>query len=87
MFRKARHMHFVGIGGSGMNGIAEVLINLGYPVSGSDLVSNPATRRLAKLGARIHKGHRLSNLKEADVVVISSAVRPDNPEVVEARRL
>ncbi len=87
MFRKARHLHFVGIGGSGMSGIAEVLINLGYPVSGSDLVSNPATRRLAKLGARIHKGHRLSNLKEADVVVISSAVRPDNPEVVEARRL
>lgn len=87
MFRKARHLHFVGIGGSGMSGIAEVLVNLGFPVSGSDLAANPATRRLTKLGARIHKGHRLSNLKEADVVVISSAVRPDNPEVVEARRL
>ncbi|MBD3867857.1 MAG: UDP-N-acetylmuramate--L-alanine ligase [Acidobacteria bacterium] len=87
MFRKARHLHFVGIGGTGMSGIAEVLVNLGYPVSGSDLSSNPATRRLKKMGARIHKGHRLSNLREADVVVISSAVRPDNPEVVEARRL
>ena len=87
MFRKARHMHFVGIGGTGMSGIAEVLVNLGYPVSGSDLSSNPATRRLKKMGARIHKGHRLSNLREADVVVTSSAVKPDNPEVVEARRL
>ena len=87
MFRKARHLHFVGIGGSGMSGIAEVLINLGYPVSGSDLSISPATRRLKKIGARVHKGHRPSNLREADVVVISSAVHQDNPEVVEARKL
>ncbi len=87
MFRKARQMHFVGIGGTGMSGIAEVLLNLGYPVSGSDLTVNPATRRLKRMGARVHKGHRPSNLREADVVVISSAVRPDNPEVVEARKL
>jgi len=86
MFRKARHLHFVGIGGTGMSGIAEVLINLGYPVSGSDLAVNQATRRLRKLGARIHKGHRPSNLRDADVVIISSAVHEDNPEVVEARR-
>jgi len=87
MFRKARHLHFVGIGGSGMSGIAEVLLNLGYPVSGSDLSISPATRRLKKMGARVHKGHRPSNLREADVVVISSAVHQDNPEVVEARKL
>ncbi len=86
MFRKARHLHFVGIGGSGMSGIAEVLVNLGYPVSGSDLVSSPATRRLKKLGARVHRGHRAEHVGDADVVVISSAVRKDNPEVVEARR-
>jgi UDP-N-acetylmuramate--alanine ligase len=86
MFRKARRLHFVGVGGSGMSGIAEVLLNLGYPVSGSDLASTAVTRRLKRLGARIHKGHRAGNLKESDVVVVSSAVRPDNPEVVEARR-
>lgn len=86
MFRKARRLHFVGIGGSGMSGIAEVLINLGYPVSGSDLSSTPVTRRLKRLGARVHKGHRAANLREADVVVTSTAVRRDNPEVVEARR-
>ena len=58
MFRKARRLHFVGIGGSGMSGIAEVLVNLGYPVSGSDLASNDATRRLKRLGAKVHRGHR-----------------------------
>jgi UDP-N-acetylmuramate--alanine ligase len=79
-------VHFVGIGGSGMSGIAEVLVNLGYPVSGSDLASGVATRRLRKLGARIHRGHRARNVLDADVVVISSAIRADNPEVVEARR-
>ncbi|HKQ59920.1 MAG TPA: UDP-N-acetylmuramate--L-alanine ligase [Candidatus Polarisedimenticolaceae bacterium] len=87
MFRKARRLHFVGIGGSGMSGIAEVLVNLRYPVSGSDLTSNHATRRLKQLGARIHRGHRAAHVRDADVVVVSSAVRPDNPEVIEARRL
>jgi UDP-N-acetylmuramate--alanine ligase len=86
VFRKARHLHFVGIGGTGMSGIAEVLVNLGYPVSGSDLSSNASTRRLRRLGARIHRGHRPGNLRDADVVVVSSAVGEDNPEVVEARR-
>jgi len=86
MFHKARSVHFVGIGGSGMSGIAEVLLNLGYPVSGSDLASTPVTRRLKRCGARVHSGHRATNLREADVVVVSSAVRRDNPEVVEARR-
>ena len=87
MFRKARRLHFVGIGGSGMSGIAEVLVNLGYPVSGSDLVSNDATRRLKRLGARVHRGHRAEYVRDADVVIVSSAVKQDNPEVVEARRL
>jgi len=86
MFHKTRRLHFVGIGGSGMSGIAEVLVNLDYPISGSDLASNPATRRLKKLGARVHRGHRADHVHDADVVVISSAVREDNPEVVEARR-
>ncbi|MCP3981627.1 MAG: UDP-N-acetylmuramate--L-alanine ligase [bacterium] len=87
MFRKARRLHFVGIGGSGMSGIAEVLVNMDYPVSGSDLASNPATRRLKKLGAEIHRGHAARHVRDADVVVISSAVGEDNPEVIEARRL
>jgi UDP-N-acetylmuramate--alanine ligase len=87
MFRKARRLHFVGIGGTGMSGIAEVLVNLGYPVSGSDLAASPATRRLKKLGARVDLEHRPEHVRDADVVVVSSAVREDNPEVVEARRL
>jgi len=87
VFRKAQRMHLVGIGGSGMSGIAEVLVNLGYPVSGSDLAINTATRRLKKLGATVHKGHFANHVKDADVVVISSAVKEDNPEVIEARRL
>jgi len=87
MFRKARRLHLVGIGGSGMSGIAEVLLNLGYPVSGSDLAMSPVTRRLRKLGAKIHRGHRADHVADADVVVTSSAIREDNPEVVEARRL
>jgi UDP-N-acetylmuramate--alanine ligase len=86
LFRKARRLHFVGIGGSGMSGIAEVLRNLGYPVSGSDLSTTPVTRRLRKLGADVRRGHRAENVADADVVVVSSAVKPDNPEVVEARR-
>jgi UDP-N-acetylmuramate--alanine ligase len=86
MFRKARHVHMVGIGGTGMCGIAEVLINLGYPVTGSDLASNLATRRLKRLGAKVRKGHKGSFVHGTDVVVISSAVGEDNPEVIEARR-
>jgi len=86
MFRKARHLHFVGIGGSGMSGIAEVLVNLGYTVSGSDLASTDVTRRLKRLGARVRRGHRPGNVNGADVVVVSSAVGEHNPEVVEARR-
>jgi UDP-N-acetylmuramate--alanine ligase len=84
-YRKLNHIHMVGIGGTGMNGIAEVLLNLGYKVSGSDIQENDATRRLAKLGADVAIGHRAENLKDVDVVVISSAVREDNVEVQKAR--
>jgi UDP-N-acetylmuramate--alanine ligase len=87
MFRKAKNLHFVGIGGSGMSGIAEVLVNLGYRVSGSDLQSTDVTRRLKRLGARVRKGHRAAHVTDAHVVVVSSAVHEDNPEVIEARRL
>jgi UDP-N-acetylmuramate--alanine ligase len=83
---RSYQVHFVGIGGIGMSGIAEVLLNLGYLVSGSDLVESESTRRLASLGARVWYGHRRENLGQADVVVVSSAVRPDNPEVLEARQ-
>ena len=79
------HLHFVGIGGAGMSGIAEVLLNLGYVVSGSDLAQSPVTERLQKLGARIAYGHDKRNIKGADAVVISSAVKADNPEVAAAR--
>jgi len=85
VYRKKQHIHFVGIGGIGMSGIAEVLINLGHHVSGSDLRESDITRRLAGLGAVISYGHRMENVVEADVVVISSAVKQDNPEVVAAR--
>ncbi|WNG45139.1 UDP-N-acetylmuramate--L-alanine ligase [Archangium minus] len=84
--RHAAQVHFVGIGGIGMSGIAEVLLNQGYRVSGSDLKASDITRRLQKLGATIFEGHRAENLVQADVVVISSAVRKDNPEVVTARQ-
>jgi len=82
--RRIHRIHFVGIGGSGMSGIAEVLLNLGYEVQGSDLKPNPVTERLEKLGARVVYGHKAQNIGEADVVVISSAVSEDNPEVVAA---
>jgi UDP-N-acetylmuramate--alanine ligase len=85
--KKIRQVHFVGIGGIGMSGIAEVLLNLGYGVTGSDLVASPVTRRLESLGGKVILGHSEKNVKGADVVVISAAVRPDNPEVAEARRL
>jgi UDP-N-acetylmuramate--alanine ligase len=82
--RRIHRIHFVGIGGSGMSGIAEVLVNLGYEVQGSDLKPNPVTERLEKLGASIMIGHRADNVGDADVVVISSAVSQQNPEVVGA---
>ncbi len=85
MKHKVRHIHFVGIGGSGMSGIAEVLLNLGYQVSGSDLAESAATRRLAGLGATIQVTHDGRNVEGADAVVVSTAVRPDNPEVIAAR--
>jgi UDP-N-acetylmuramate--alanine ligase len=86
-YRKLKHIHMVGIGGTGMNGIAEVLLNLGYTVSGSDIQENEATQRLARLGALIAYGHRPENVGGADVVVISSAVRNDNVEVQKARAI
>lgn len=86
MFGKIKHIHLVGIGGTGMSGIAELLLNLGYRVSGSDLVTSEVTQRLVALGGKITKGHSSSNVEDADVVVYSSAVKPDNVELVEARR-
>ncbi|HEU4351486.1 MAG TPA: UDP-N-acetylmuramate--L-alanine ligase [Burkholderiales bacterium] len=85
MKHKVRHIHFVGIGGAGMSGIAEVLANLGYHVSGSDLTENHAIRRLKGLGARISVKHNAQNINGADAVVVSSAVQADNPEVLAAR--
>ena len=85
MKHAVKHIHFVGIGGVGMCGIAEVLLNLGYAVSGSDLADNAVTQRLAGLGATIHRGHAADNVVGADAVVVSTAVREDNPEVVAAR--
>ena len=87
MYGKIEKIHFVGIGGIGMSGIAEVLLNLGYKVSGSDLRGSDITERLGSLGAQIGIGHKAENLESVDVVVISSAVHDDNPEVVEAKRL
>jgi UDP-N-acetylmuramate--alanine ligase len=84
MKRRVKRIHFTGIGGIGMSGIAEVLLNLGYRVSGSDLAENEPTLRLRKAGAEIRIGHGPENLGQADVVVVSSAVRPDNPEVLAA---
>ncbi len=87
MFFTARRVHFIGIGGIGMSGIAEVLLNLGYEVSGSDWKLSPVTDRLEQLGARIHEGHHSSHVDGAEAVVTSSAVRAGNPEIAEARRL
>src|SRR3954449_3428197 len=86
MLGKTRRIHFVGIGGIGMSGIAELLANLGYVVSGSDEKRSVVTERLATLGIRVALGHDAANVGEADVVVVSSAVRPTNPELVEAGR-
>ncbi|MDR2789294.1 MAG: Mur ligase domain-containing protein, partial [Candidatus Accumulibacter sp.] len=85
MKHKIRKIHFVGIGGSGMSGIAEVLSNLGFCVSGSDLADNATTRRLAGLGMRVLTGHAADNVGEADAVVVSTAVGDDNPELRAAR--
>jgi UDP-N-acetylmuramate--alanine ligase len=85
MFRKAESIHFVGIGGIGMSGIAEVLLNLGYAISGSDLADSEVTRRLARLGVRYCTGHQARNVEQADVVVVSSAVLADNIEVLAAK--
>ncbi len=87
MFFRPQHLHFTGIGGIGMSGIAEVLLNLGYEVSGSDLRLSPITERLASLGARIHEGHAAAYVGGARALVVSSAVDEANPEVQEARRL
>jgi UDP-N-acetylmuramate--alanine ligase len=87
MFFSRQHLHFAGIGGIGMSGIAEVLLNLGYTISGSDLKLSPTTDRLVKLGATVFEGHNKKNLGRAKALVVSSAVNEGNPEVKEARRL
>jgi UDP-N-acetylmuramate--alanine ligase len=84
MRHKVKNVHFVGIGGSGMSGIAEVLLNLGFTISGSDLTDNTVTQRLKKLGAKVSIGHAAAQVTAADVVVVSSAITGDNPEVIEA---
>src|SRR3569623_3249833 len=85
MKHKVKNIHFVGIGGSGMSGIAEVLLNQGYVVSGSDLGVNAATRRQDKLGAKVVKGDAQENIEGAEAIVTSTAGKPDNPEVIAAR--
>ena len=85
MKHKVKHIHFVGIGGSGMSGIAEVLLNLGYQISGSDLTKNAAAQRLESLGASVFQGHAPENARGADVIVVSTAVASNNPEVQAAR--
>src|SRR3979409_1975175 len=87
MFAKIQRIHFVGIGGIGMSGVAEVLLNLGYKISGSDLKPSAVTQRLAEMGAQIFSGHGRENVAGADVIVTSSAIVGDNPEVTEAARL
>jgi UDP-N-acetylmuramate--alanine ligase len=86
MYKKYQHIHFVGIGGIGMSGIAELLLNLGYRVSGSDVKESDITRRLQALGGTIAVGHDAEHIRGADVVVMSSAIADDNPEIVAARR-
>ena len=87
MFFRPQHLHFTGIGGIGMSGIAEVLLNLGYQISGSDLKLSPITQRLEHMGAWIYEGHSASNVGTARALVVSSAVDENNPELLEARRL
>ncbi len=85
MFRKIKEIHFIGIGGSGMSGIAEILLSSGYQITGSDLASNATTKRLMKLGAKVFVGHNPEHIMGAEVVVTSSAIQADNPEVIAAR--
>ena len=85
MKHKVKHVHFIGIGGAGMSGIAEVMLNLGFEVSGSDIAESAATNRLKAQGAKVHIGHADSNVSGANAVVTSTAVKPDNPEVAAAR--
>ena len=86
MFKgRVQSIHFIGIGGIGMSGIAELLLNLGYAVSGSDLKTSDTTERLQRLGGQIHIGHNADQIEDADVVVTSSAVKADNPEVTAAK--
>lgn len=85
MKHKVKQIHFVGIGGAGMSGIAEVLLNLGFKISGSDIADNAATKRLMKMGAKVFHGHAADHIEKSDVVVTSTAVKPDNPEVMAAR--
>src|SRR5689334_16811332 len=87
MFFRPQHLHFTGIGGIGMSGIAEVLLNLGYQISGSDVKLSPITERLTGMGARVFEGHQAANVAGARALVVSSAVDEQNPEVQEARRL
>jgi len=86
MYLKKYHIHFVGVGGIGMSGIAELLLNLGYNVSGSDIRSSGITRRLKRLGGIIFEGHSAEHVSGANVVVTSSAIGADNPEVVAAKK-
>src|SRR5215217_1135146 len=86
MFFKPQQLHFTGIGGIGMSGIAEILLNLGYQITGSDLKLTPITDRLAQLGARVYEGHAAANVDGAKAVVVTSAVDEQNPEILEARR-
>jgi UDP-N-acetylmuramate--alanine ligase len=85
MKHKVKQLHFVGIGGAGMSGIAEVLVNLDFVVTGSDMAENAATRRLAQQGAKVHIGHAAAHIHGADAIVVSTAVKEDNPEVIAAR--
>ena len=83
--RRVKNIHMIGIGGAGMSGIAEILMNTGFTITGSDMRSTPVTERLAALGAGIFIGHSAENVRICDVVVYSSAVKPDNPEIMAAR--
>ena len=82
--RRIKTIHFIGVGGAGISGIAEVLLNQGYKITGSDVVSSTNTDRLKKMGAEIYIGHQAQNIESSDVVVYSSAIRADNPEMVAA---
>jgi len=86
IMQRIKNIHCIGIGGSGMSGIAEVLLNKGYAISGSDMGENDATRRLQKLGAKIFQGHDVALIEQVDVVVVSTAIAKNNPEFIAARQ-